>query len=303
MVSRRRISSSTPSSVGGGGVIIPAGDSDAIVDTGTQTETMVPNAETTLDHGADTGEMGFTPKPELSTGTDTNTFAGADASAVSTITQGTSTSNHDGASQVTTTRPTGTGTDSFQSDADANITQYTTTTTVSTSNTPAWTSPTNAEGDFDGAEANHGGFGGVGDTNGFNSNLVCSGLVVPTTPPGFTPGDVTIRIRHRWDLNISLAVAGVTDVTQDIDLLDSSNALIANLSRRVASGGGSTQATLIDEDFDITAIATPAELAAGVKVDCHFYTTGTPTAAVNGNTSWNVDAVHLRTDYSRTGIA
>lgn len=303
MVDRARSKTTGPTGGGGTVIITPAGDSDGTISTGTQTETMMLHTETSLEMGNETDSMEIDTQPLIPLGSQTESFDDSEAAAVADSDLGSQTESAlNDLSIDSDVNPMGSDTDSFSADALAAISDFTNTASVVTANTPTWTSSANAQGDFDGTEASHSGFGDVTDLDGFDSTLRCDGFAIPSTPSGFTQTDVIIRIRHRWDLDITLAVAGVTDVTQDIDLLDSSNTLIANLSTRLASGGGGTQSTLIDEDFVITSIASPAQLAAGVKIDCHFFTTGVPTGTVNGNTSWNVDGVHMVTTFNRTGI-
>lgn len=265
------------------------------LDMGVETDTMGFSVAQTRDMGLETDSMGFTPQPLIPMGIETDSMA-VSASGSGTAPTGTATDTM--GFSVAQTRDTGTESASFAADTVANLSAQTTSATAVTPNTPAWSNPTNAQGAINGTEASHPGLSGVDTT--CDATLRCAGLVVPATPSGFTRTAVGIRIVHRWDLVITLPVAGVTDVTHTIDLLDNANVLIANLNTRSAAGGGGTQATLLTEDYDITGLVSEAQLAAGVKVDCHVVAAYVP--AVNGNSSWQVDAVHLRATYTRTGI-
>lgn len=196
------------------------------------------------------------------------------------------------------TRDLGSESESHVASAEADLTQYTTATAADTPDPPPWASIGNAQGNFDGTEATHPGLSGVDVT--CDATLECSGLVGPATPSGFTRTDAFIRVRHRWDLTITGAVAGVVDAIHRITLVDNLEVDIGTLRTRSAVGGDGTQATLITEEFNIHALVTDAQIAAGLGVDFRVLCDYVP--AVNGNTSWNVDGCHLVLTFVRTGI-
>lgn len=269
--------------------------------TGTDAQSDAFSLSQTRSMGTDAQSMTQKMDPTLAIGTQTESMA-ATASVTAAYPQGT-----DGQSMafsLAQSRDTGTDGASMVVNATADLTQYTTTGDASINpDPPAWTNPTNAQGNFDGTEASHAGSPPLPSTDSaFDATLRCSGLIVPTTPSGFTRTGAKIRLRHRWALaGVTLPVAGIKDVTMQIRLLDSANALISTLSTRTASGGGGTQSTLLTEEFDINGLVTNPQLAAGIKIDCRFFTTG---AIVNATDpcSWNVDGCHLVGSYSRSGI-
>lgn len=301
MVVRARSRSSGPLGGGGTEIITPPGDSDATVNTGTQTEFMTPNMTTTLDNGVETESMGFTPKPDVSTGTQTESFDDSDATGDGTRDTGTHTESHNGVFNVTSPVSIGSDTLSFQSDADAAVNQFTATgSNVLVSSSRNWSNPTNAEGDFDTvvADITH---SGVSPTTA-SAYLLCDVPAINATPSGFTRTGVELRIVHDWDLDISGAIVGVTDVTLALEVWDAANTtLLQTLFTRTASGLGTDQGSLLTEDFTLT--VGDSDLTAGLSVRCHFFTTGVVSGSVNGSSDWRVDGVHLRTSYSRTGIA
>lgn len=196
--------------------------------------------------------------------------------------------------------PLGTDSQSHSASASAQTEDFTdTATAVQNSGTGNWTNPTNAQGAFNGTEATHAGLTGL--NTACSADVRCVGLVLPATPSGFTAGNYFIRIRHRWDLTITAPVAGVTDATHSVLITDNGGTQIgvAQLVRSAAVDG-TTQATLITEDIDITSIVSEAQATAGIRVYCRAVCNYVP--AVNGNTSWNVDAVHLVRAFTRTGI-
>ncbi len=195
--------------------------------------------------------------------------------------------------------PNGTESEAFAASAVADIDQFASgSTAIQNSGTPNWSNPANADGDFNGTEANHPGLSGIQTAS--DATLRCPLPSIGSTPSGFTRTAVKIAIRHRWDCTITLPVAGVTDVVYTIELRDNANALISTLKTRRASDGDASQATLITEIYDITGLVSEAQLAAGVKVDCHANVDYVP--AANGNSSWDVDAIHLRAAYTKSGI-
>lgn len=198
------------------------------------------------------------------------------------------------------TLPLGTDSQSFAASAVAVAEDHTdAATAVQNSGTGNWTNPANTVGAFDGVEAVHAGLSGL--NTACSADVRCTGLVLPPTPSGFTAGNYFIRIRHRWDLTITAPVAGVTDATHSILITDSAGTQIGAAQLvRSAAVDGTTQATLITEDIDITSIVSVAQANAGIRVYCRAVCAYVP--AVNGNTSWNVDAVHLIRSFSRTGI-
>ncbi len=294
MTSRKRSRVRAPG--GETSTTVVGGSQGVELDMGTETVTMGVSATTTIDTGSETASMDFSGAPTVPLGTETVTMgASVVGSAVApmgseTVSMGVS---------ATVPMSTGSETVSMAATGVASVSDHTTTATAVTADTPAWTNPTNAQGAINGTEATHPGLSGV--DNACDATLRCAGLVVPATPAGFTRTAVGIRIVHRWDLTITLPVAGVTDATHTIDLRDSADVLIANLNTRSAAGGGGTQATLLSEDYDISGLVSEAQLAAGVKIDCRAVCAYVP--AVNGNTSWNVDAVHLRATYTISGIS
>lgn len=298
MTSRKRIRSSTPGSVTGGDVIIVGGGQGVGLDMGFQTENMDIGFEQTRDLGTETEEMGFSMTPTIATGSESHDD---DISLTGSATYPQGTESAAMGFGMEQTRSTGTESQgTFTASAVAEISQHTTTATAVTADAPAWGSVASAQGPANGTLATV--VSPTGLDTSQDATLRCSGLVVPSSPSGFTRTAVGIRIIHKWDLTITGAIAGVTDVTATITLRDSADASIATLSTRLASGGAGTQATLLTEDFDITSLVSDAQLAAGVKIDCRIFTTGVFTSTVNGNFSWDVDIVHLTASYNRSGI-
>lgn len=284
-----------------------------LLTTGTETESFLFSNSLTMLSGTETETDAIVPQPLLSTGTETETqgFSAAialdegtetEADAIrltgnATFPQGTETET-DAFPSITQTWATGTETESHSASAVANLTQYTTTATATqNSGTTNWTNPTNAQGAINGTEAQIS-YAPTTETQ-TDATLKCTGLVIPTTPSGFARTNATIRIKHRWDLTITAPVAGVTDAINTIELRSSADALISTLNTRSAAGGGGTQASLLQEDYDITALVSDAQLNAGIKVWCNA---NYDFLVASGNASWQVDAVHLIGTFTRSGI-
>lgn len=266
------------------------------MDLGRETEDVVVSATQTRDLGSESESFVFTSSPSIAIGTETETDVVTTATGAGTTSIGTE--SEDQAFSATQTRDLGSESEALSADATAVLSKFTTTATaVLNEGTTNWANPTNAQGAINGTEASLS-FAPVTETID-SATLICSGLIVTSTPSGFTRTAAGIRIVHRWDLTLTGAIPDVIDAFHTIDLYDSADVFIATLNQRTASGGGGTQATLLTEDYDITSLVSDAQLSAGVKVYCsgdYFFT------AVNGNASWQVDAVHLRATYVRTGI-
>lgn len=271
--------------------------------TGVDSQSMAILVAQTRDLGSETHSMNIAQSSTVSTGAQTETMA-ASATGSATYPQGTQTEQD--TFSAAQTRDVGSESAAFAASAVADLSQHTSTATAvnNQAGPPTWQNPTNAQGGINGTEASilHDGSGAPPPTTA-NADLKCVLPAIGSTPSGFTRTDVFIRVVHRWDLTITGAVTGVSDVQAAIQVYDSTGAfLLANLIVRQSTTGGGTQATLITEDFDIDGVISEADLAAGIQVWCHFQTIGAVTPAVQGSSGWNVDAVHLLARYTRSGI-
>lgn len=284
---------------GGGGVIVTPSDSDATVNMGTETESMgLASATTSLPQGTETASMAMVPAPTLALGTETASMGSSNAASVAAAPQGSDAQSSLGSIAAATTRDQGAETDSFQASAAASVNQFTSA-AINNRNAGStdWTTPANAQGNFDGTEAAFVLAAGLALTTG-DADLRCTIPAINATPAGFTRTAIFISIRYRWDLVLTLPLVDTAHIV--ITLRDSVGVLIATLKTRTEDDVDNNQATLLTEDYDITALVTAPQLAAGLQVWVNA--NASLSLTTSGNMSCQVDGVHLKTTYSRTGI-
>ncbi len=272
--------------------------------TGSETASMAFALPITKETGEQTELQEFTQVTSLPIGTDTST-----QDAPSLTGEGTHQTGSDTSSQNLTALPLlagGTETDSFTADATAQISQFTTATAQSPGvGSVTWQTITNAQGAINGTEASYSVSAGLTGSNE-RAILKCSGLIVPATPSGFTRTKVEIVIVHRWDLVIQLPLVDTARYIAAV--YDASSVVIPG--QPVVGGflwhynddnGPVSQSTLLQEVFDITSLVSDAQLTAGIQLWCEG--TAVFATAAGGNMSIQIDAVHLRGTFTRTGIS
>lgn len=197
----------------------------------------------------------------------------------------------------TETQSTGSSGASLAINASGTATGWTATATnVRNSGSIDWTSPTNAQGDFTGTEASITAAASPTAAAAYDADLKCTGFALGTTPSGWTRSAVHLLIRHRWDLTVgALSTASIV-----VTVRDSANAVLATPINR-AQGSGD-QGSLLTETFDVTSAVSGLtdvqlqDVRVWCEADCNLL------IATGGNASWQVDGVHIRVTYTRTGL-
>lgn len=278
-------------------VVVQQGDSDGLgLDMGNDGVNFAFSVAQTRDTGSFDGYMGMSSAPVMPQGAD------AASMAVTLTGSGThDTGTEDGYQNflAAMTRDTGAEDDGyFTASAVAELVDFTSTATNTTNaGATAWTNPTNAEGDFNGTEAEFAVSAGIVLTTG-DATLKCSGMAGVATPAGFTRTVSAMAIRYRWDLVITLPLIDTARV--DIELRDNAEVLISTLKSRAEDDADNNQPSLVTEVYDISALVSEAQLTAGLRIWVHATTS--LSLATSGNMSVNVDGVHLRQTYTRAGI-
>lgn len=189
--------------------------------------------------------------------------------------------------------PVGTETASFAASGSAQLSDHTN--TAASSGSPAWTNPTNAQGAINGTEA-----AVVVSNASASSTLTCTGLQLPATPSGWTRTGAILRIRHRWDLTISVPLTDDAQLQLVVRNSTGTTVLATPMTRTEDDAVPLTQATLITEEFSLNALSDTDLITNGIRVLAIF--TASLSAIVGGNAGWNIDAIHLVGTYTRTGI-
>lgn len=170
-------------------------------------------------------------------------------------------------------------------------------TAVINAGTTNWTNPTNAQGAENGTEAAITSAATATQSASHDATLRCSSFGLGVTPTGWTRSAVHLIIRHRWDLTVgALSTASIA-----VTLQNSTGSVLATpISRAQGSGD---QATLLIETFDVTAAV--AALSDTDLQGCQVWCRAVCNLLIvtGGNASWQIDNVHLRVTYTRTGIA
>ncbi len=277
-------------------VFISGPTSDGVLlDMGSEADTMGLSLAIPQNMGSKTDTMVVTPQPLLSTGQQTDTENAPSLAGSGTHPQGSETDSF-GFTQGTTVSEGSETQGTFTASATASVNQFTTTATPAIiSGSTTWSTPTNAQGDFNDTVSTFSVTSGVALTTA-DATLLCSGLVVPATPSGFTRTKVEIVIRHRWELDIALRP--VDSAQYVCTVLDST--LTISLAVLFNRNSNQTQSTLIQEVFDITSSVTEAQLAEGVV--CLPRGIASLSTPLSGDMSVNIDGVHLRATFVRTGI-
>lgn len=252
---------------------------------------------TTFDAGSDAAADGFRVTPTVSTGSDAQAMA-VSVSTASVHPQGSDAATGPGLVITGPTQATGTDSVSLAVNVTAQLSDQTATATNNTdAGSTAWQNPANAQGPFNGTEASWSLSAGLALTTG-TATLRCAGLNLPTTPTGFTRTGIEVVIRHRWDLTITLPA--VDTASQTVTLRDSGGALLGTIFTRNEDAADATRAALADDAYNVAALASEAQFTAGVQVWCQI--AASLSLATSGNVSWQVDGVHLRATYTRSGL-
>lgn len=277
--------------------------------TGTQGSSMDFTSRLAVAQGGAASQDGFTPQPLLPTGaqdSDDDVEPAGDVdvdlggqddgdelqTAALQMPQGGDASD-DGLQQFAASVPAGGQGAAHQASGEIVATAYATN-VVQTNNGGAhdWTMPSQAQGQFQGSEASI--VAGAILPDDYNADLKAIAFALGQAPAGWTRSKVELLIRHRWDLDVGLLSSASAVVT----VRDGADAVLATPINRTTG----TQATLLTETFDITsavAALTEAQLQAirvWCQADCNLF------AVTGGNASWNVDGIHIRVTYTKTGI-
>lgn len=166
----------------------------------------------------------------------------------------------------------------------------------------AWTNPSNADGAYNGTEASWTLAAGLSPVSE-NGDMLTAGLVIPSTPAGFTRGNVYIGIRHRWDVAITSPLIDTARIWANLltsTLTDLGIIFERNDGGTVIGGNPSdttTRAALATDLIDVTSI-----IGANTTFTVSLRTTGSLSLPTSGNMAWQVDAVHIVVTFTQTGI-
>jgi trimeric autotransporter adhesin len=232
----------------------------------------------------------------LPTGASGASLTIAIASGVGARSAGTSGSSVSASASGTVSLAYGSSGASLAANTTATGTGYTATAT-NTRNTGAkdWATPTNAQGAFDASVTTISAAATASAADAFDATLKCSGFPIGAAPSGYTRTNVSIAIRHQWDLDVGVLSTASSVVT----LRSSVGAVLATIVNRTSG----TQPTLLTETFDVTASVaalSDAQLATCVvwcDADCNLL------IITGGNASWSITGVHMLVTYTNSGIA
>lgn len=195
---------------------------------------------------------------------------------------------------VLAAQSTGSETNSMAANSSIVATAWATTVSaVSNGGTVDWTNPTNAQGDINGTEA---AIAVSAASGSMNDDLKATAFAIAPIPSGFTRTKVELLIRHRWD-STGQPLETCSFVVTCRDGSDAILSTVQTITQATASRGA-----LATDTFDVTAAVaalTDAQLQA-LRVWCEA--DATLLAVAQGNFSWNIDAIHYRITYTKSGI-
>lgn len=229
-----------------------------------------------------------------STGTDAGAFGSAlviASGALSTGSSGASQSQTETGSETVSLGSTGA---SQSVNTSGTATGYADSTTEEHTSGDNWTNLTNAQGAFNDTPATVASAASPTAADSAHTDLVLQ-FALGQTPSGWTRTKVEVLIRHKYDCVVG--IASTAELLVRATKADGTGAFTI-LTRST----GDSRAAYATDTVDVTTSVsgwTEAELA-DIKIRCEadfdlLIVTG-------GNASWDVDGVHIRTTFSRTGL-
>lgn len=281
---------SITTSGGGGGVT-------GVIPVGTETDSLafVSGVLAAQPVGTNTESFAFTDSTAVSVGSDTDTLAAANSVGSSTLSEGTESGAWALASSELAAQSVGSDTDAFAASVSALAINRTS--GASSSGTPGFTNPGNANGGANGTVATITASAGVGGASG-NGTLTCPSVATGTSPgAGFTRSTVALTIVQQIDTTVTLSTCSCI-----INASKSDGTSSFEVYRSTEATNTRNDGSLIADTYTITSnvSAWTDNEVRDMRITC--VAAYNLTAAVGGNFTWSIDNAARRITWTKASL-